>query len=150
MWAGHFKCLSVFSSMNECLPLWWLWACLCTSVYVSMFLILRMCMCKWKCEWDHLEASECIYLSPCVSEHVSMVMRLSEYFSTCRWPSAWVNIRVFLNVSEFMGIFDCVKGLSECARMWMSVSISLCDTACVSMLVGERVSWGVNLWTLNM
>lgn len=150
MWVGYFKCLSVFFFMNECLFLWWLWVCLCISVYVSMFLILRMCMCKWKCEWDYLEVFECIYLSFCVSEYVSMVMRLSEYFSTCRWFSVWVNIRVFLNVSEFMGIFDCVKGLSECVRMWMFVSIFLCDIVCVSMLVGERVFWGVNLWILNM
>ena len=33
---------------------WSMWVCLCVSVYVSRFLILRlMCMCKWRVIWEN-------------------------------------------------------------------------------------------------
>lgn len=45
------------------------WKHVCVYMYISMFWILRMC--KWKCEWEHLEASDCLYLSPFVSKLTS-------------------------------------------------------------------------------
>lgn len=71
MWANFFCEL-----MSE---LYGGWKHVCVYMYISMFWILRMC--KWKCEWEHLEASDCLYLSPFVSKLVSKVLKLSDYIS---------------------------------------------------------------------